>query len=185
MRASFGARITACSRTFFRRASGQTAAKTTNTWPKHQLQPKISRLTFADSEPWSVPKRRLALLAALTVFGVSMYATNRYVSGPRRTITASQVPTDVSDRYNKIARKFDSDVGFIEAVYGYGWLRSWITNKASGHVLEVSAGTGRNSEYYNLKDCKSITFIDSSEEMVKIAEEKFRSWFPFIWEIQY
>lgn len=40
-------------------------------------------------------------------------------------------------------------------------------------MLEVSAGTGRNAKYYNLKKCKSLTFVDSSGPMLDVARNKF------------
>lgn len=83
------------------------------------------------------------------------------------------VPEDVSDRYNKLAKDFDNDVNFHEKLMGLGWLRQSLAKRASGHVLEVSVGTGRNAQYYNLKTCKSITMIDQSPEMMEIAREKF------------
>ena len=49
-----------------------------------------------------------------------------------------------------------------------------MAREAKGHVLEVSAGTGRNSDYYRLKKCKSLTFVDSSGPMLEIAKEKFK-----------
>lgn len=42
----------------------------------------------------------------------------------------------------------------------------------------MSAGTGRNSDYYKLKKCKSLTFIDLSGPMVELAEKKFKRIHP-------
>lgn len=58
---------------------------------------------------------------------------------------------------------------------------------AHGDVLEVSCGTGRNLEFYELgerrgvdeegraavRGCRSLTFVDLSPQMVEIAREKF------------
>ena len=161
---------------FSRRASRRSSIRTAGHQKQYRPQSKVSRLSFPSPEPWSVPRKRLAALGAIATFVIGLYVTNSYVRGLRKETAASQIPNDVSDRYNQIAQDFDSDVGFIEALYGYGWLRSWITGEACGNVLEVSAGTGRNTKYYNLKKCTSVTMIDQSSEMVNIAKEKFQSW---------
>lgn len=91
------------------------------------------------------------------------------VSDPEKLV----VPEDVSDRYNQLAKDFDKEVDFHEKLIGLGWLRHSLAKRVSGYVLEVSVGTGRNAQYYNLKGCKSITMIDQSLEMVEIARQKF------------
>ena len=141
----------------------------------NHLPSKITRIRVADSDTRSIHQRRLAILGGAIVFFTGLFATRRYIRGPSPKLTAFEVPEDVSDRYSKIARSFDNDVAFIESVYGYNWLRSWMIRKATGNVLEVSAGTGRNSGYYDLRSCKSLTFIDQIPEMTDIAQEKFKS----------
>jgi methyltransferase OMS1 len=63
---------------------------------------------------------------------------------------------------------------------------------ARGDVLEVSCGTGRNLEYYELgerrgvdaegkgviRGCRTLTLVDLSPQMVAITEEKFRQLRP-------
>lgn len=63
---------------------------------------------------------------------------------------------------------------------------------ARGDVLEVSCGTGRNMDYYELGErrglnekgraevqgCRSVTFVDLSPEMVEIARQKFEKLYP-------
>ena len=58
---------------------------------------------------------------------------------------------------------------------GMPLLRRSLARAASGHVLEASAGTGRNNRYYDTGKCESITFVDSSIEMLKIAQKDFYS----------
>lgn len=69
--------------------------------------------------------------------------------------------------------------------------RKELAGKASGDVLEVSVGTGRNLEGYGFmftgKDTgktkgqvKSFTAIDKSGEMLEVAHEKFSRLFPGI-----
>ncbi len=85
------------------------------------------------------------------------------------------IPEDVSDRFNKTAKDYDLEIDGVEKWSGLGWLRSWLTRKANGNVLEVSVGTGRNSMYYDLRECKTITMLDQSSEMMDITREKFKS----------
>jgi methyltransferase OMS1 len=49
-----------------------------------------------------------------------------------------------------------------------------------GHVLEASAGTGRNIKWYPLqgKKVKSITMVDTSAPMLQIARTAFYERFP-------
>lgn len=81
------------------------------------------------------------------------------------------VPVDVSDRYNETAPGFDVEVDTMEKLIGIKGKRRKLAEKAKGHILEASVGTGRNTEFY--KTAKSFTFVDQSPEMIKIAREKF------------
>ncbi len=75
-------------------------------------------------------------------------------------------------------KTFDNSVDFYEQFSGIRRWRKRLAREAEGHVLEVSAGTGRNSDYYRLKKCKSLTFVDLSEGMVELAEKKFKRLHP-------
>lgn len=73
-----------------------------------------------------------------------------------------------------------------------GSKRSELVRMARGDVLEVSCGTGRNLEYYELgerrgvdeegraavRGCRSLTFVDLSPQMVEITREKFEKLRP-------
>ena len=96
---------------------------------------------------------------------------------------------DVSDRWKDRTRDFDDEVDFSEKFMLLKAKRKRLVNQAFGNVLEVSCGTGRNMELYDLRpyDPKeaegfgrsrkniitSITFNDQSEVMVEHAEHKF------------
>mmetsp|Transcript_6583 Transcript_6583/g.8894 ORF Transcript_6583/g.8894 Transcript_6583/m.8894 type:complete len:348 (-) Transcript_6583:1-1044(-) len=61
-----------------------------------------------------------------------------YVSDPNRTNT-----------FQKIAYAYDDEISKDELVMGVNLLRRWMLyHHASGDVLEVGAGTGRNIDYY-------------------------------------
>ncbi|KAL2046313.1 hypothetical protein N7G274_001760 [Stereocaulon virgatum] len=80
---------------------------------------------------------------------------------------------DVSSRYDARAKNFDDDVSIFEGIFGVNALRKRLAEQASGHVLEVSSGTGRNSSYYDLEKLKSLTFVDQSGPMVEIARKRW------------
>ena len=113
-------------------------------------------------------------------FGLGAFAAAGFLSyrasGTRSVSpkSSSSVAEDVSDRYHGIAKDFDREVGTQERLMLLGWLRSWLVRQASGHVLEVGVGTGRNSQFYDLKKCASITMLDQATEMIDIAREKFK-----------
>lgn len=78
------------------------------------------------------------------------------------------------DRYSRNAPAYDGEVELAEKAMRMGRLRRRLAAQASGDVLEVSAGTGRNARYYDLKRCRSVTMLDQSAEMVEVARAKFR-----------
>jgi methyltransferase OMS1, mitochondrial len=88
---------------------------------------------------------------------------------------AADVPEDVSNRYHTTAQRFDSQVGVTEMLMGLNWRRARMAREAAGHVLEMGVGTARNSRYYKLDKCNSITMIDQAPEMIDIARAKFQS----------
>lgn len=102
------------------------------------------------------------------------------------------IPRDVSDRYNDTASSFDADVETSEKVMRIGAKRKALLQLARGNTLEVSCGTGRNLEFYELGErrgvdgkghaqvsgCRSVTFVDLSPQMVEITRKKFESLYP-------
>ena len=85
---------------------------------------------------------------------------------------------DVSSRYDATAPDFDSEVKTIERTSLIWLMRRRLVGQAEGHVLEASAGTGRNHSYYNTDKCKSITFVDQSAPMVEVALQKWKELYP-------
>lgn len=120
------------------------------------------------------------IVGGLAVYSFTAYGVYLYNSLNRidETSPGLNVLGDVSDRYNNTAREFDNEVNLTERVMGIGLLRKSLAKRASGDVLEVSVGTGRNMEYYDLKKCKSLTMVDQSGEMIEIARQKFRNLCP-------
>jgi len=113
-----------------------------------------------------------AALASIPVYaGFTYTAYVREASAPR----AHPVPLDVSDRYDRNAGDYDASVDRLEWLMGITRLRRQLAGKARGHVLEASAGTGRNMAYYPLPSgrIKSVTLVDRSAAMVTVARIKW------------
>jgi len=106
-----------------------------------------------------------------TAYGFFLY---RVYSRSAEESSKLQIPEDVLDRYDRTARDYDNEVDFAEKAMWLGRLRNSLAKRAYGDVLEVSVGTGRNIKYYDIEKCKSITMVDQSGEMVKIATEKLK-----------
>lgn len=133
-------------------------------------------------------------LAAVAVFAFSTYGSYLFVSYKKAVQESKslEVPRDLSDRYDRSARTYDSEVDKAEMLMRLGKRRKEIIQMARGNVLEVSCGTGRNMEYYILgerravdekgkgvvKGCRSVTFVDQSAEMTQVAREKFEKKYP-------
>jgi ubiquinone/menaquinone biosynthesis C-methylase UbiE len=76
---------------------------------------------------------------------------------------------DISEKYDRFARWYDWVEG-IPDLLGVGRLRRSLLSRASGRVLEVAVGTGKNLPYY--PDGCRITAMDLSSEMLNVARER-------------
>ncbi|KAI9717266.1 MAG: hypothetical protein M1812_004793 [Candelaria pacifica] len=134
------------------------------------------------------PLRRGAwIIGGLAVYSFTAYGFYLYKTYTQ-TVAASkhlQVPLDVSDRYKHTAKSFDEDVNLTEKLVGIGRLRQKLSEKAYGTVLEASAGTGRNLQYFALGKITSLTMVDQSAEMIDVAKRKFRELHPRFASINY
>ena len=79
------------------------------------------------------------------------------------------VKQEIRQKYEKFARWYDLMEGVPE-VLGGRRLRHRLLQRASGKVLEIAVGTGRNLRYYP-KTC-DITAVDFSEAMLDVARSK-------------
>lgn len=128
-------------------------------------------------------------VATISGYGGYLYTSYRREVVESRSLN---VPEDVSDRYNQTARNYDDEVELGERVMRLGKRRKELVRMARGDVLEVSCGTGRNMQYYQLGErrgvdengkaqiqgCRSVTFVDLSPQMVEIAQKKFEKLHP-------
>ncbi len=89
------------------------------------------------------------------------------------TTTPPPPPPDPSTVYDTTAPTFDATVSLSETLMGINRLRRRLARQAHGHVLETAAGTGRNTGYYRLGKCDSVTLVDRSEPMLDVARRKW------------
>jgi ubiquinone/menaquinone biosynthesis C-methylase UbiE len=84
-------------------------------------------------------------------------------------MTVKFTSQEISEKYNRFARWYDRVEG-IPDLLGVSRLRRRLLKRASGKVLEVAVGTGRNLQFYP-SDCQ-ITTLDVSNEMLNVARER-------------
>lgn len=105
-------------------------------------------------------------------------AANKPCPNPAVKDLAAQ--KDVSGQYDNTAGGFDSEVGLSETLMGINRTRKRLAQKCTGHVLEVSCGTGRNLGYFDIgKTGKvdSLTFVDLSPQMIEVCKKKWDALF--------
>ena len=133
-----------------------------------------------------IAQSKLPLVVACTVGGIGVAYSVLLYKGYTREVERNKtldVPIDVSDRYKYNASRFDADISSSEYWLGINRRRQQLCEKATGHVLEVSAGTGRNSEYLPLdkRKIKTVTLADKHREMIDEARRKWpeqgNAWF--------
>lgn len=72
--------------------------------------------------------------------------------------------------WNKMAPRYDRQIGFVERrLFGVDH-RAWVCSKAEGDVLEVAVGTGLNLPLY--PNGIRLTAIELSPEMLAIARRR-------------
>jgi ubiquinone/menaquinone biosynthesis C-methylase UbiE len=76
---------------------------------------------------------------------------------------------EISEKYDRFARWYDLVEG-IPDVLGVRKLRRRLLRQASGNVLEVAVGTGKNLRYYP-PGCRIIA-LDVSREMLNVARQR-------------
>jgi ubiquinone/menaquinone biosynthesis C-methylase UbiE len=76
---------------------------------------------------------------------------------------------EISEKYNRFARWYDWVEG-IPDLLGVSRLRRKLLKRASGKVLEIAVGTGKNLEFYP-EGCQ-ITAVDLSSEMLNVARKR-------------
>ncbi|KAG2439369.1 hypothetical protein HXX76_004728 [Chlamydomonas incerta] len=123
---------------------------------------------------------RSALVGGALLFGGTAYFSYRYSNAhavlPTPDADAPIDPAAGFRVFDAIADRYDEAIGQEEAALWYGTMRKWLLKQASGDVLEISVGTGRNFKYYDLSESsgiRSLTCTDLSQHMLYRAEDKF------------
>ncbi len=89
------------------------------------------------------------------------------------TNTSAWNETKSNSIFRSLAPKYDASIHMDEMVLGMLLLRRWLIRKyATGNVLEVSAGTGRNLQYYDDDKVTSVVCTDRNRDMLLEAMEK-------------
>ena len=86
-----------------------------------------------------------------------------------RDVPVEFASRDLAAKYDRFARWYDCVEGILDFL-GVGKLRRAVFSEASGKVLEVAVGTGKNLYYYR-SDCQIIAG-DLSSEMLKVARKR-------------
>lgn len=108
----------------------------------------------------------------LVAFGLGMYGVMLYASLSQE-VDLKDLPEDLVDRFDRDAEGYDEKVDLSEMLLLLTSRRKKLTAMASGHVLEVAVGTGRNIPYYNTKKCATVTLLDTSGPMLAVAKRKW------------
>jgi SAM-dependent methyltransferase len=95
----------------------------------------------------------------------------RYTTGKEAGMskTASEQTERLKRKWEKEAPTYDRRMGFFERVL-FEDGREWVCSRASGEVLEVAVGTGRNFPFYPAG--VRLTGIDLSPAMLEIARKR-------------
>lgn len=86
-----------------------------------------------------------------------------------RKMAVELTTKEISEKYNQFARWYDWVEGVFDLL-GVSRLRRRLLQRASGKVLEVAVGTGKNLRYYPA-NCQ-VTVVDISKQMLKIAQKR-------------
>jgi ubiquinone/menaquinone biosynthesis C-methylase UbiE len=84
-------------------------------------------------------------------------------------MAAELTAREISEKYNRFARWYDWVEGVLDLL-GLSSLRRKLLRRASGKVLEVAVGTGKNLRYYP-QGCQVIA-VDVSREMLNVARKR-------------
>ena len=84
-------------------------------------------------------------------------------------MTNGEVTDQLRSLWERYVPRYDRDTGFYDVLL-LGDSRSWACSQASGQVLEVAIGTGRNLPFYPRGI--QLTGIDFSPAMLEIARDR-------------
>lgn len=136
--------------------------------------PKVITTPLPPPPPPKPHRKGIWIASGIFIYALTAYTVFQYATLTQSTkLYLPTQDTDVSSRYNDTASHFDQSVSWVETTSGIAGLRRRLAEQARGNVLEVSVGTGRNGQYYDLDGVKSLAFVDRSGPMVEIARRKW------------
>jgi len=81
-----------------------------------------------------------------------------------------RTPTDIArERWDRMAVDYDRSIAFFERIL-FGGGREWACSQATGEVVEIAVGTGRNLAFY--PDGLPLAGLDLSPQMLRLATER-------------
>ena len=95
--------------------------------------------------------------------------SDRHAIGREGDVIRESQTSRVRRLYDKVAPHYDRLIGLWDRILFSGG-RQWVCVRASGDVLEIALGTGRNLSFYN--DDVRLTGVDLSPRMLAIARGK-------------
>lgn len=126
----------------------------------------------------------MSKFGVLAAGGLGVYACSAYVGYHLYALSLLPTPppgchhpqnqSSFLHVWDSVAPTYDAKVEYDEYMMGFTKMRRNLLSKASGSVLEVSAGTGRNLEFYNMDQINSLVLTDASLPMLSQSLEKFK-----------
>lgn len=114
-------------------------------------------------------KRITAALALIGTLGLVAVLVARVRRPPDMTTTRTAETARVADHYDRLSGSYDPGMRIFDRLFA-GAGRRWACSRATGDVLEIAIGTGRNLPYYRAG--VRLTGIDISPAMLEIARRR-------------
>ncbi|PHJ24553.1 methyltransferase domain-containing [Cystoisospora suis] len=109
-------------------------------------------------------------LAGAALFGGACYMG--YIMTKKPPTRACPNERQRREIFDKSAASWDHEIALDETLLGIRKWRKQLVSRASGNVLEVAAGTGRNFKFYNAEKVTRLVVTDFSRPMLVKALEK-------------
>lgn len=114
-------------------------------------------------------KRIIIIVALVGTLGLVARLFAKTLRPTRLTPDGADETTRVAGHYDRMSGSYDRGMRFFDWLFA-GAGRRWACSLATGDVLEIAIGTGRNLPYY--RDGVQLTAIDISPEMLGIARQR-------------
>ncbi|KAF9310836.1 hypothetical protein BGZ91_006982 [Linnemannia elongata] len=119
--------------------------------------------------------RTQLIIGGLLTYATGVSAALTFLpSSPDKKTQGGSFPSETTRQstFDSLAPGYDKEVGMHEYLLGIQRRRKRLIAQATGKVLEIASGTGRNVDYYKKGCCDEIVFSDFSEGMMKVLKEK-------------